>query len=125
MKKMFVVCAFIIAMFSANVALAETPIMEVSDKSQTANEYAAVCSVIGAEPDLRDVTVEQYLDICQRWEGHKVLAAERVYDAEFIVDDDYWSGPLIHTSTGHMEGEWVIIAVDDKGNKFEYRLLEQ
>lgn len=125
MKKMFVVCAFVFAMVCGTTAWAETPVMEVSDKSQTNAEYVAVCNVIGGEPDLHDVTVEQYLDICQRWQGHKVLAAERVYDAEFIVDDDYWSGPLIHTSSGHVEGEWVIVAVDDNGNQFKYCLLEQ
>ena len=125
MKKMFFVCAFVVAMFSSTIAWAETPVMEVSDKSQTVAEYNAICTTIGGEPDLRDVTVEQYLDVCNRWVGHRVIAAERVWDGQFVVDDKYWTSPITTCSTGHMEGEYIIRAVDDNGNEFKYYCLEQ
>lgn len=127
MFKMFV-CAIAVAatMMVATPALAADEIenMGVNDKMYNVDsqEYGAICTVLGGEPELSDVTVKEYLMVCRAWKGHTVLAAERVTDYVFVEDDSYWSSPITKTSTGHTEVDEYIVAVDNHGNTFTYYL---
>ncbi len=96
----------------------------VSDKlyDPDAEEYGAICAMLGGEPELSDVTVQEYLMVCRAWKGHYVVAAERGSEYRWVEDYSYKSGFFSTTTMSHVQTVKYIVAVDNHGNEFRYYL---
>ena len=110
----------------ADIAYAdELPDMGVvSDKlyDPDAEEDGAICAMNGGEPELSGVSIEEYLEICKRWHGHRVIAADKMMTLRYVEDYSYRSGFFTTTREGHLEEVLLIRAIDTRGNVFTYYL---
>ena len=92
----------------------------IVEKEEIAEEYAAICAVLGGEPTLYGVSIEEYVKCCRAWSGHKIVAAELACDYYWVETDRYKTGLLDETVVYGVEfGDDYIDCIDTQGKHFK------